>query len=76
MARKSTAKKITAGVEVVEIKKPVLEKPTVVKCISPFFDSFAGVVRGANEQGQVTRERLAQIRAAEEAQNIKLIEVL
>ena len=75
MAKKIVAKK-TNDVEVVEVKKPQPEAQVTIRCISAFVDAKEGVVRSSGDEWQVTSGRLAQIQAVEEAQGIKLVEVL
>lgn len=72
------AKKVIKKVEdtkVIEVKKAPAEK-TVVKCVSTFYDLKADVTRHAGDQWEVTAERLEQLRTAQKAQGITLVEVL
>lgn len=77
MAEK-VAKK-TEDVKVITIKKKVekpVEKRTVVKCVSSFYDIRAGLTRYVGDQWEVDSERLTELKTAQKAQGITLVEVL
>lgn len=74
MAKKE-AKKVE-DVQVVEVSKTEPKEPIVVKAVMPFYDVQAGYTRAANDQWQVTAERLEQLKEAGKAQNVTLVEVL
>jgi len=68
------AKKEAKKIE--DVKVITIEKKAVVKCVSPFYDIKANLTRHAGDQWEVGSERLAELKAAQEAQGVTLVEVL
>lgn len=58
-----------------KVEKPV-KKKVVVKCVSSFYDIKAGLTRYVGDQWEVDSERLAELKTAQKAQGIDLVEVL
>lgn len=74
MAKKTVKK--DESVEVVEVKKERAPEPKVVRCVTPFYDIKVQTMRSANDQWQVTDERVEELLHAGKAQGMVLIEVL
>lgn len=68
------AEKVTKKTE--DVKVTTVKKKTVVKCVSSFYDIKAGLTRYAGDQWEVDSERLAELKTAQKAQGVTLVEVL
>lgn len=58
------------------VKVTTVKKKAVVKCVSSFYDIKAGLTRYAGDQWEVDSERLDELKAAQKAQGVTLVEVL
>lgn len=58
-----------------KVEKPV-KKKAVVKCVLSFYDIKAGLTRYVGDQWEVDSERLSELKTAQKAQGITLVEVL
>lgn len=59
-----------------DAKVTTVKKNTVVKCVSSFYDIKAGLTRYVGDQWEVDSERLNELKTAQKAQGVTLVEVL
>lgn len=59
-----------------DVKVTTVKKKTVVKCVSSFYDIKAGLTRYVGDQWEVDSERLNELKTAQKAQGVTLVEVL
>ena len=59
-----------------DVKVTTVKKKAVVKCVSSFYDIKAGLTRYVGDQWEVDSERLAELKTAQKAQGVTLVEVL
>lgn len=59
-----------------DVKVATVKKNTVVKCVSSFYDIKAGLTRYVGDQWEVDSERLNELKTAQKAQGVTLVEVL
>ena len=59
-----------------DVKVTTVKKKTVVKCVLSFYDIKAGLTRYVGDQWEVDSERLNELKTAQKAQGVTLVEVL
>lgn len=59
-----------------DVKVATVKKKAVVKCVSSFYDIKAGLTRYVGDQWEVDSERLDELKTAQKAQGVTLVEVL